>query len=182
MKKNMAYGMHRLTIIIFVAVVSLLASMSCKSQSTAPEMPDIDDNDNNISMSCSPSTGGSGTEVTVTISITKNQQEIKAFGLEMTFDSDVFKYLNAAKGSLTGGWATVDGNVTDPGKLIAGGFVGSGTAVAAGSSGSLSQIKLKVIYSGSNDNFTSKIAIKNYQDDISGMTPATASVTFTYKK
>ena len=118
----------------------------------------------------------------VSIAINKNQKEIRAFGLEMKFDSAVFKYVSAEKGSLTGSWAFVDANASSPGNLIAGGFAGSGTAVAAGTTGSLIQIKLKVIYSGSNDNFTSQIAIKNYQDDISGMTPSTTSVSFTFQK
>jgi hypothetical protein len=167
--------------IFFITLSFLLLFMNCKSQSTAPEMPEPG-GDNSISVSCSPSTGGTGTKITLTISVNKNQKEIKAFGFEMKFDSAVFKYLNAEKGTLTGSWAAVDANVTNAGNLIAGGFVGSGTAVAEGSGGILIQFKLKVIYSGSNDNFTSQIVIKNYQDDISGMLPKRASVTFTYKK
>ncbi len=171
---------RRMIFILSIASI-LLLFIQCKSQSTAPEMPDVT-GENIISVSCSPSSGGSGTEVTITISVNKNQKEIKAFGLEMTFDSDVFRYLRTSKGILTGNWTSVDGNVTEPGKLIAGGFMGSGSPVAAGSSGDLLQVKLKVIYSGSNDNFTSQITIKKYQDDISDMTPKPASATFTYKK
>ena len=177
----MIQGIFRRTSTFLLTGFFVLSSVNCKSQSTAPKVPDTGE-DNKISVSCSPSTGGTGTEITVTVSINKNQREIKAFGLEITFDPAVFQYLSTGKGSLTGSWASVDGNVNDPGKLIVGGFGGSGTPLATGSSGSLLQVKFKVIYSGSNDNFTNQITIKNYQDHISGMTPATASVTFTYKK
>jgi hypothetical protein len=171
----------RLTLILFITASFLSLFMSCKRQSTAPEMPNTG-GDNSISVSCSPSSGGTGTEVIVMVSINKNQGEIKAFGLTIGFDPDVFQYVSAGKGILTQSWSVVDGNVNEPGQLVAGGFAGTGFSVPAGSSGNLLQVKLKVIYSGSNDNFASQITIKNYLDDISDMAPKPASATFTFKK
>jgi len=176
----MAHRTFRSTFVVFISSF-LLLFMHCKTQSTAPQTPNTSA-DNKISVSCIPSTGGTGTEVTVTVTINKNQRQIKAFGLEITFDSAVFQYLSTGKGILTASWASVDGNETGAGKLIVGGFGGSGTPVAIGSSGILFQVKFKVIYAGSSDSFTSQITIKNYLDDISGMTPASASVAFAYKK
>lgn len=177
----MIKGTTRLVLTFVIAVSFLLSLMNCKNQSTAPDTVDSMA-DNSISVSCSPTTGGTGTEVTVSVLINKNQGEITAFGLTVAFDKDVFQYLSASKGLLTQSWSVVDGNVNEPGLLIAGGFAGSGFAVPAGSSGNLIQLKLKVIYSGANDNFTSQITIRNYLDDISGMKPKPTSTTFTYNK
>ncbi len=177
----MIKGTTRLALAFIIAVSFLFSLINCKNQSTTPDTVDSKA-DNSISVSCSPSTGGTGTEVTVMVSINKSQGEITAFGLTVAFDKDVFQYLSASKGLLTQSWSVVDGNVNDPGLLIAGGFAGSGFTVPAGSSGGLIQIKLKVIYSGANSNFTSQITIRNYLDDISDMRPKPTSTTFTYNK
>ena len=167
--------------IILLALAVVFSAPSCKQQSTIPETPDMG-LENVISLSCSPSSGGTGTEVTVTISVTKNKNEIKAFGFEMTFDAAVFQLQKVEKGVLTSGWAAVDGNETTPGSMITGGFMGSGTAVAPGSTGILAQIKFKVIYSGNDDGFTRQLAINNYSDNLVGMKPEPASTSFTYNK
>jgi len=100
----------------------------------------------------------------------------------MTFDAAVFQLQKVEKRLLTGNWAAVDGNENTPGNMIAGGFVGSGTAVAPGGTGILAQIKFKVIYSGNDDGFTRQLAINNYSDNLVGMEPEPASPSFTYKK
>lgn len=165
-------------------LLSVLLAPSCKQQSTLPQTPDqgAGNQQNAISLSCSPSSGGTGIEVTVTISVTKNQTEIKAFGFEMTFDSAIFQLQKVEKGVLSSSWATVDGNETSPGNILVGGFMGSGAPVAPGSSGSLVQIKFKVIYSGSDNGFSRQFAIKNYMDNIAGMNPNPATATFTFQK
>jgi hypothetical protein len=168
-------------ICILLMIAFAFLSLSCKQQSTFPQSPD-EFFDNYISLSCNPVSGGTGAEVTILILITKNQNEITAFGFEMTFDPAIFQLQKIEKGTLTGSWAALDGNENTPGNLIVGGYMGSGTAVASGSSGSLVQIKLKVIYSGSDNNFSRQFTIKNYVDNIAGMKPDPASATFTFRK
>jgi len=174
---------HKISYPGFILIITILLLLpgNCKKQSTTPDMNPLPLN-NEISISCSPSSGGKGISVNVTISIKGNLEEIKAFGLEMTFDPNVFKYQSTGTGSLTGTWAYVDGNETSSGNLTAGGFLGSGNPVAKGSQGSLVIIKFEVIYSGADDGFTRQITIKNYTDDITGMKPKPASTTFTFKK
>jgi len=168
---------------VFLMIAFVFFSPSCKQQSTFPQSPD-EFLDNFISLTCSPSSGGTGAEVTVLISVAKNQNEIKTFGFEMTFDRNIFQLQKIEKGILCSNWADdhVDGNETTPGNMIVGGFMGSGNSVAAGSSGSLVQVKFKVIYSGSDDGFTRQFTIKNYLDNIAGMNPNPASATFTFRK
>jgi len=165
---------------VFISCFAFL-SMNCKKQSTAPEIS-FTANDNNLLISCSPSSGGKGTLVDLKISILGNSKEIKSFGMKMTFDPAIFQYESAGKGDLTGNWAAVDGNESNPGKLIIGGFMGSGIPVPAGSSGSLAIIKIKVIYDGNDDGFSRQFSLKNYIDDIVGMKPEPSSTAFTFRK
>ena len=167
---------------IALTILFVIFSPSCKQQSTLPQTPDQGGQQNAISVSCSPTSGGTGAEVTVTVSISNNQAEIKAFGLEMTFDAAIFQLQKIEKGLLSNSWTTVDGNENTPGNMIVGGFMGSGDSVPTGSSGSLVQIKFKVIYSGGDDGFSRQLTIKNYLDNIAGMKPDPASVTFTFRK
>lgn len=166
--------------VVFISCFAFL-SMNCKKQSTTPDIPSSQ-NDNKLSVSCSPSSGGTGTVLDITISCVGNSKELKAFGLEMTYDPAIFQYESTGRSDLTGSWAFVDGNEISSGKLIIGGFVGSGNPVPAGSSGSLAIIKIKVIYDGNDDGFSREISIKNYLDDIGGMKPDPSSATFTFKK
>ena len=169
---------------LFISLLILIAFAvpSCKQQSTLPQTPDQGGQDNTISVLCTPNSGGTGTEITVTVSVTQNQNEIKAFGFEMTFDSAIFQLQKIEKGLLCGSWAAVDGNEVSSGNMIVGGYMGSGASVPPGSSGGLAQIKFKVIYSGSDNNFSRQFAIKNYSDNIAGMTPNQATATFTFRK
>lgn len=167
-------------LIVFISCFAVLLT-DCKNQSTAPDMPYSPD-DNNLLISCSPSSGGKGTIVDLMISIMGNTKEITSFGLEMTFDPAVFKYSSTSKSILTASWAAVDGNEASPGLAIIGGFMGSGTPVPAGSSGSLATVKIEVIYDGNDDGFSRQISIKNYKDDIGGMKPEPSSITFTFNK
>jgi len=166
--------------VLFITII-LLLPLNCKKQSTSPD-PLPPSLANEISISCSPSSGGKGTTVSVTISIKGNLEEIKAFGLELTFDANVFKYQSTITGSLTGSWAFVDGNEVNAGNLVVGGFMGSGTPIAIDSQGSLAIVKFEVIYAGTDDGFTRQITIKNYIDGITGMKPEPSSTTFTFKK
>jgi len=129
-----------------------------------------------------PSTSGTDTIVSIPISISGNQNEIKVFGLDLTFDSSMFEFQSVSKGSLTGDWAAVDGNETQAGTVKIGGFAGSGKTIGIGSSGTIAVVKLKVICSSCSDEQQTQININNYTDDISGMSPEPATTKFTYTK
>jgi len=135
--------------------------------------------DNKISISCSPASGGTDTIVSVPVSILGNLNEIAVFGLDLTFDASIFSFITVEKGSLTGSWAAVDGNEVNPGTVKIGGFAGAGTTIPTGSSGTIAVVKLRVISTASGSRKT-QLSIKNYIDHITGMIPASASVTFTY--
>jgi hypothetical protein len=138
--------------------------------------------DNEISISCAPNSGGTDTMVTIPVSIKGNLNDLSVFGLDLTFDSNLFQYQSTGKGNLTGDWAAVDGNVTSPGTLRIGGFAGSGSTVLSGSIGTIVVITLKVTGSGYNDGQQSQISISSYADDIAGMKPEPSSTLFTFRK
>jgi len=137
---------------------------------------------NKISISCSPSSGGTDTIVSIPITISGNNKEIKVFGLELTFDSNIFEFQSVSKGSLTGDWAAVDGKETQAGIVKVGGFAGSGSTIATGSSGTIAIVKLKVICTSCSNGQQTQLSINNYADDISTMTPEPATTKFTYTK
>jgi hypothetical protein len=137
--------------------------------------------DNAISLSCSPASAKTGTIVSFPVKIRGNLTKISVFGLDMTFDSSIFQFHSTVKGSLTGGWAAVDGNEISPGTIKIGGFAGSASAIPAGSEGTIVIVKLKVISTASANKQT-KVWIQNYIDDIQGLTPSSTSTNFTYLK
>jgi hypothetical protein len=136
---------------------------------------------NQIGVSCSPSQGGTGTTVSFPISISGNAKAISSFGLQLTFDTAMFQYVGAAKGSLTGDWTYIDGNDSS-GTVTVGGFSGSGSTVPAGSSGTIAIVTLRVTGGTYSDGQQSQITIRSYADDISGMTPEPATTTFSYRR
>jgi len=137
--------------------------------------------DNAISVSCNPSSAKTNTIVSFPITIRGNLSEISVFGLDLTFDTSIFQYHSTAKGSLTGGWAAVDGNEISSGTVKIGGFAGSANPIPISSEGSIVIIKFKVI-STSSTNRQTQVWIKNYIDDIQGLTPSSTSTNFTYLK
>jgi len=138
--------------------------------------------DNRISISCNPSSGGTGTTVSIPVSIRGNLQAIESFGLELTFDANLFDYVNTKKGSLTGSWAFVDGNSSGSGVVTVGGLAGSGNTIPVGSTGTIAIVTLRVTGAGYSDGHVSQITIRSYSDDISGMQPKPASTSFTFRK
>ncbi len=137
---------------------------------------------NQIYISCSPSSGGTGTTVSIPVSISGNLKEITSFGLDMTFDSGLFQYLSTNKGSLTGNWSMLDGNLVGSGLARLGGFAGSGNSTPIGSAGSIAVVTLRVIGTAYNDGHQSQITIKSYEDDIVGMKTEPTSTVFTFRK
>ena len=138
--------------------------------------------DNSIWISCNPSSASKGTVVNIPVSIRGNQNEIKVFGMELHFDSQMFQYQNTDSGDLTGGWAAVDGNEISSGVIKIGGFAGSANPIAVGSEGKIAVIKLKVTGDGYGDGQKSTLSISAYTDAVAGMKPEPAKTTFTLDK
>jgi hypothetical protein len=138
--------------------------------------------DNAIYINCNPSSGGTGTIVSVPISIKGNINQISTLGLDMVFESGLFQYQGTGKGNLTSGWAMVDGNQVSPGTVRIGGFAGSASPIAVGSTGSIAGVTLKVIGTSYNDGYQSRITIRGYTDDIAGMRTDPYTIIFTFRK
>ena len=139
---------------------------------------DIPD-DNNIGLSISPTSGGNGTLVTATISITGNLEEISAFGLDLTFDSNMFQYVDYSAGSLTQNWGGLAANNPSSGVIKVGGWGGT-NSIPVGSEGSVISIRLRVACSSCSNGTQSTIQMENLTDDIVGMSTSPSSRTFTY--
>ncbi len=136
---------------------------------------------NEIRVSCNPSEGRTDTTVNVPISIIGNLNDIASFGLQLTFDTNMFQYVGTSKGSLTGNWTYVDGNSVG-GTVTIGGFAGSGSIISSGSSGTIAVVTLKVTGGPYSNGQQSQIIVQGYADDIAGMQPEPSSTTFTYRK
>lgn len=136
----------------------------------------------NISLYCSPESGDTGSIATVTLAISGNLDEISAFGLELVYDTLMFEYQGVTKGELTQDWAAVDGYEISPGTVRIGGFAGGAEPISQCSIGNLAKVRLKVTCIGCIDGQQSQISIQNLTDDIAGLVPNLAYVTFTYKK
>ncbi len=136
---------------------------------------------NEISVACVPSEGGTGTTISVPISVLGNTNEISTFGLQLTFDTNMFDYVGITNGNLTGSWAFVDGNNIS-GTVTIGGVAGSGSPIPTGSAGSLAVITLRVTGGSYPNGQQSQIAIRTYTDDITGMKPEPATATFILRK
>jgi len=137
---------------------------------------------NQISISCSPTSGNTGDIIDVPITILGNTQEIKAFGLDVTYDTTMFSYVGVNKGSLTGSWGTVTGSQIASGARI-GGYVGDPQlAIPVGSSGTLAVLRLRVTCTSCADGKQSQLCMGSFTDDIIGMTMSPGCATFTYRK
>jgi len=136
---------------------------------------------NEIRVSCNPSQGVTGTTVNVPISIIGNLNDIASFGLELTFDTNMFQYVGTGKGSLTGNWTYLDGNLVG-GTVTIGGLSGAGSVIPTGSSGTIAVVTLRVTGGTYSNGQQSQIVVQSYADDIAGMQPEPSSTTFTYRK
>ena len=136
---------------------------------------------NEISVSCSPNQGLTGATVNCPISILGNLRSISSFGLQFTFDTNMFDYVGTNKGTLAGDWAYIDGNNVS-GTVTIGGFAGSGSPIPVGSSGTIAVIVLRVTGGTYPNGQQSTITIRAYSDDLAGMTPEPATTTFTFRR
>ncbi len=178
-QKHMSLTKKTLCACSLIFVIPFLI-FHCKKSSTAPEVEPPEQP--SMTIVCNPSSGGMDTNITVSISINSAPLEIKVFGLEMTFDDDIFQFRRVEKGDLTESWAAVDGNEISKGTLRIGGFMGSGNPISQGNTGIIAEIKFKVAGSGFSDGQQSQICIKNYTDDISSLTPVPSCTDFTLRK
>jgi hypothetical protein len=137
---------------------------------------------NQISISCSPTSGKTGATIDFPISILGNTQEIKAFGMDVTFDTTVFEFVRVDPGNLTSTWgAGFAGFLRSPGLVKIGGYGGT-VSIPVGSSGTLAVLKLRVTCGTCIDGKQSQVCIGSFTDDIVGMTMAPGCATFTYRK
>ena len=168
--------------VLFCTVFLFSLPIHCKKSSTAPEIDLPEPEQTSITLTCSPNSGGTNTNFTVSISVTNSDREIKVFGLEMKFDADILKFRGIEDGNLTESWAAVDGNEIKKGILRVGGFMGSGDPISPGSTGPIAEVKFRVTGSNFNNGQQSQISIKNYTDDIAGLTPNPSHTNFTLRK
>ena len=148
----------------------------------SPTSVSVDLGTNAILVACNPVAGGADTLVTVAIIISQNSQEVRVFGLELTFDSRVFQLQRISSGNLTGNWTAVDGNEVYPGTLRIGGFVGGGSSIARNSQGALALVQLKVINPSAGNSQQSQICLDRYTDDLASFQPAPSCTLFSLKK
>jgi hypothetical protein len=133
-----------------------------------------------ISISCVPSSGGTNNIVNVPISIARNQNEIQAFGLNLTYNASMFQFINVSSGTLTRDWYAVDGNEISPGAVIIGGFMGAANPIPIGSSDSIAMVNFIVTCSGCSGGRQGQICISDYLDDIANMTPQSLCTIFNF--
>jgi hypothetical protein len=163
------------------AVAILLAALlpwSCEKSPETSTSPTA----SGISASFNPATAAPDTVVSFIVTIAANSKEIRSFGGEVAFDPGMFLYQGVAEGSLTGSWALVDGNESSPGTVRLGGSVGGGTSVAANSSGSLVEVRLKVTGGTYGNGQQNRVCMTQFADDLTQFTSGEACAGFTLKK
>jgi hypothetical protein len=170
---------QKATLRAFLILCLLAGFPGCKKSPT--EAP-IDVDEPTISLTCNPVTAAKDEVVSVSVFIKNNTKELRVFGLETAFDSGMFQYQEVRRGTLTGGWAEVDGNEVGPGSLRVGGFSGSGATIPVSSEGTLAEIRLKVTGGDYGNGHQSQVCVEQYTDDLAEFKPASACSTFTLKK
>jgi hypothetical protein len=171
LRKKYAWG-GELLLLLFVILGA------CKK---SPTTATINLGENAILVACNPTSGGPDMTIDVAVLIAENSEQVRVFGLEMSFDPQLFQYQEVASGNLTGSWTAVDANEVSPGILRIGGFAGGGSAISVGSQGALVLIRLKVAATNSSSQ-QSQICANHFTDDLSSFQPAPACTTFTLKK
>lgn len=92
--------------------------------------------------------------------------EITAFGFTLLYDSAELRFVSATAGVGTASWQAVDGNETQPGQVIVGGFAGGGVAVAGENISEIVILQFEVLV-----DYDVPFQINTYVDDIAGMQP-----------
>jgi hypothetical protein len=157
----------------------LIGPSGCKKN---PTTADFEADEPIISLFCNPVSAAGDAVVSASVFIKANNNEIRVFGLDVTFDSRMFQFQEVRPGTLTGGWAAVDGNEVGSGSLKVGGFLGGGTAIPVASEGTLAEIRFKVTGTDYGNGQKSQLCVRQYTDDLSGFKPDSVCVTFTLIK
>ena len=152
-------------------------NVNLEVRDTPPPPPPSDDNE--VRFGTNRNSGGNGTSVTFEVGIVGNTSPIDAFGLDLTFDPNMFTYVGTSSGALTGSWALVDGNVVSPGRVRIGGFGGT-NAIPIGSTGSIVKITLRVNCASCVGGESSQVCIGNLTDDIAIMILKGSCTNFTF--
>ena len=172
-------GLSKGTYTGLIMVSSPSASNSPQAVHVTLELGETPTN-NQIYISCNPSSGTTGATIDFPISILGNTQAITAFGLEVTFDTTVFEFVRVDPGNLTSSWGSnFGGFLYSSGLVRIGGYNGN---IPVGSSGTLAILKLRVTCSSCSNGKQTQVCIRNFTDDIVGMTPAPGCTTFTFRK
>jgi hypothetical protein len=156
--------------------VGLLLPWACKKSPTSSSLP------TGLSAAFNPTSAAVDNVVTFVITVSGNTQEIRSMGADVTYDTGMFQFQDVAKGSLTSSWTTIDGNESGPGTLRLGGFVGNGTSVAAGSSGTLAEVHFKVTGGAYGNGQQVDVCLANLADDLAQFASGGACAAFTLKK
>lgn len=173
--------MLRLSLIsfrVFLACLLLFFTGCKKNPITATTSPGPE----TIVVICSPASASPGSIITIAVLIAGNGKEIRVFGLDMDYDSQMFEFESAGRGDLNSTWTAVDGNAVATGTIKLGGYAGDGSSIAVGSSGAVALVKLKVTGAQYGNGQKSQVWIKQYTDDIAGFTPESAYAVFTLNK
>jgi hypothetical protein len=158
--------------------IILVCSACKKSPTNAPlevEQP-------TIIVLCHPDSEAADALITAAVFIKGNTREMRVFGLDISFDPQMLHFEEVRKGTLTGGWAAVDGNEVSPGSLKVGGFMGAGNPIPAASGGTVAEIRFKVGGSNYGNGQQSQVCARQYTDDLSDFLPDSACTAFTLKK
>jgi hypothetical protein len=169
----------RLISLKVLLVCLILFSSGCKKNPITATIPLGQET---IVVVCSPASASPGSSITIALLIAGNGKEIRVFGLDMDYDSQMFEFQSADKGDLNSSWTAVDGNAFAAGTIKVGGYAGEGNPVAVGSNGALALVKLRVTGDQYGDGQKSQIRIKQYTDDIAGFSPESAYAVFTLDK
>jgi hypothetical protein len=131
---------------------------------------------------CHPDSEAADALITAAIFIQGNTEEMRVFGLDISFDPQMLHFEEVRNGTLTGGWTAVDGNEVSPGSLKVGGFMGAGNPIPPASGGTVAEIRFKVAGGDSGSGQQSQVCARQYTDDLSDFLPESACAAFTLKK
>jgi hypothetical protein len=152
-------------------------NVNLEVRDTPPPPPPSDDNV--IHIGVNTNSGGNGANVIFEVRIVGNTGLIDAFGLDLTFDPNMFVYVNTSSGDLTGSWGAIDGNVVSPGRVRVGGW-GGANAIPIGSTGSIVKITLRVNCGSCTGGESSQVCIGSFTDDIVSMRFTRSCENFTF--
>jgi hypothetical protein len=134
---------------------------------------------NTVVVFVTPLKAGPGEEAELVVGIDRNAAVIGAFGLDVSFPTSMFTYLDVQKGGLTEDWTTVNANQIGPGRVRVGGFAGAGPKIASGRSGTLAVLRFKVSCGSCPNGTTARSCLSAFVDGLAGMAGTGSCALFT---